>query len=201
MPDDTECGERTRPARFGFSRGLFAMGMGRGWGGDVAGARVGRRLGGGRGGRSGAAGLRRRRAQARLSEEAVPSSAPPRLRPHSRVEESPRQLRAEPGGIYPTLPMLQDMGPDRRGEDGGARKAFRHKEGERISPEKAEEVEGLFERLDGLGSDHRKAAARRSPLGRQFALRPLASSHREDMDENRLTKSRDPRRGGAEDRR
>ena len=63
-----------------------------------------------------------------------------------------------PGVVYPTLTMLQDMGLIEEAKGEGSRKAFQiTAEGRAHLEEKAEEIAALFERLEDLGSDHRKA--------------------------------------------
>lgn len=179
-----DCGPR---GGFGFPAGLFAMAMGRGggrgwsegWGGDW----------GGRGG-----GRHRRR---------VFDAGELRLVLLKLIAEQPRHgydlIRAieelthgsyapSPGVIYPTLTMLEDMGLIDEVKGEGARKAFSiAPDGEAHLAAKADEVEALFERLDHLGSDHRKAGGapiRRSVGNLLSALWTRAT--REDMDDERL---------------
>ena len=181
-----DCGPR---GGFGFPMGLFAMSMGRGggwgrgWGGDW-----GSDWGGGRGGRH------RRR---------VFDAGELRLVLLKLIADQPRHgydlIRAieelthgsyapSPGVIYPTLTMLQDMGLIDEVKADGARKAFSITEdGQAHLAEKTEEVEGLFERLNDLGSDHRKAGG--APIRRSVGNLLSALWHRatrEDMDEDRL---------------
>lgn len=93
-----------------------------------------------------------------------------------------------PGVLYPTLTLLNDMGFTEQTEAEGARKAFgATEEGRAHLEEKADEVEDLFKRLEGLGSQQRTADA--APVGR--AVKNLLSAlwhrmTREDVDEERL---------------
>ena len=108
-----------------------------------------------------------------------------------------------PGVVYPTLTMLQDMGLIEEAKGEGARKAFPiTAEGEAHLAEKADEVAALFERLEDLGSDQRKAGgAPIKPRGRQSALRALAPRHPRGHGRGAPARNRrHPRRGGAEDR-
>jgi DNA-binding PadR family transcriptional regulator len=93
-----------------------------------------------------------------------------------------------PGVVYPTLTMLQDMGLIEEAKGEGARKAFQvTAEGEAHLAEKAEEVAALIERLEGLGSDQRKAGG--APIKRAVGNLLSALWHRatrEDVDEERL---------------
>jgi DNA-binding PadR family transcriptional regulator len=58
-----------------------------------------------------------------------------------------------PGVIYPTLTLLQDMGLIEEAPGEGPRKPFQvTQEGRKHLEEKAEEVEGLLERLKDLGA-------------------------------------------------
>ena len=108
-----------------------------------------------------------------------------------------------PGVVYPTLTLLQDMGLIEEAPGEGARKPFQvTDEGRAHLEERAEEVEGLFERLrdlaprraDGAGPAIGRAVQesddRAQPSGRpRRARRGIAARDR-----------RDPRRGGAADR-
>jgi DNA-binding PadR family transcriptional regulator len=93
-----------------------------------------------------------------------------------------------PGVIYPTLTMLQDMGLIEEAKGAGSRKAFGIKsEGEAHLAEKADEVAALIERLEGAGSDQRKAGG--APIKRAVGNLLSALWHRatrDDMDEARL---------------
>jgi DNA-binding PadR family transcriptional regulator len=93
-----------------------------------------------------------------------------------------------PGVVYPTLTMLQDMGLIEEAPGEGSRKAFQiTADGEAHLAEKAEEVEGLFERLEEVGGDQRKAGG--APIRRAVGNLLSALWHRatrEDMDEARL---------------
>ena len=180
-----ECGSRA----FEVPAGLFAMGLGggrafsRGWGdwGDWS----GRRHGGGRG---------RRR---------VFDSGELRLVLLKLLADQPRHgydlIRAveelthgayapSPGVVYPTLTLLQDMGLIEEQAAEGARKAFAASdEGKAHLAEKADEVEALLARLEGLGSDQRKAGG--APIKRSVANLLQALWHRatsDDMDEEKL---------------
>src|SRR4029453_12469564 len=56
-----------------------------------------------------------------------------------------------PGVVYPTLPLLQDMGQMEEASGEGARRPFQATdEGRKHLEERAEEVEALLERLRGL---------------------------------------------------
>ncbi len=73
-----------------------------------------------------------------------------------------------PGVVYPTLTMLQDMGLIEEEKDEGARKLFAATDDGRAHlEEKVEDVEALFARLEGLGSDRRKAGG--APIKRSVA--------------------------------
>jgi DNA-binding PadR family transcriptional regulator len=93
-----------------------------------------------------------------------------------------------PGVVYPTLTLLNDMGFIEQSETEGARKAFAiTADGKTHLEEKAEEVQALFGRLEGLGAQQRRAEA--APIGR--AVRNLLTAlwqrvTNEDMDEERL---------------
>lgn len=93
-----------------------------------------------------------------------------------------------PGVIYPTLTMLQDMGLIEEAKGEGSRKAFAiTEEGRAHLAEKAEEVTGLFDRLEGIGSDQRKAGG--APIKRAIGNLLSALWHRatrEDVDETTL---------------
>jgi DNA-binding PadR family transcriptional regulator len=65
-----------------------------------------------------------------------------------------------PGIVYPTLTLLQDMGLIEEAPGDGPRKAFQATdEGRAHLAENQDEVEEVFERLDGVGS-HRKRSQR-----------------------------------------
>jgi DNA-binding PadR family transcriptional regulator len=82
-----------------------------------------------------------------------------------------------PGVVYPTLTMLQDMGLIEETKGDGARKIFTATaEGRAHLEEKADEVEALFERLESLGSDQRKAGG--APIKRAVANLLSALWHR-----------------------
>jgi DNA-binding PadR family transcriptional regulator len=181
-----DCG----PRGFDIPAGLFAMGFGggrgwgRGWGGDW-GDWGGRQHGGGRG---------RRR---------VFDSGELRLVLLKLIADQPRHgydlIRAveelthgayapSPGVVYPTLTMLQDMGLIEEQQTEGSRKAFAvTMDGATHLDEKSDEVEGLFQRLEGLGSDQRKAGG--APIKRSVANLLSALWHRatrDDVDEATL---------------
>ena len=87
-----------------------------------------------------------------------------------------------PGVVYPTLTMLQDMGLIEEQQTEGARKVFAAtKEGRDHLAENADDVDGLFERLDDLGSDRRKAGG--APIKRAVANLLSALWHRVTRDE------------------
>ncbi len=70
-----------------------------------------------------------------------------------------------PGIVYPTLTLLQDMGLIEEREAEGARKAYAATaEGSEHLDEKADEVEQLFERLEGLAPKARESGG--PPIGR-----------------------------------
>lgn len=93
-----------------------------------------------------------------------------------------------PGVVYPTLTMLQDMGLIQEAAADGARKAFAiTAEGEAHLAERAEEVEGLFGRLDDAGEGKRRAGGR--PIKRAVGNLLSALWHRvaaDDMSDERL---------------
>ncbi len=177
------------PRGFEFPEGLFAMGFGprgfgRGWGGDWGGD-----WGGGGPGRRG-----RRR---------VFDAGELRLVLLKLIADQPRHgydlIRAieelthgtyapSPGVVYPTLTMLQDMGLIEEAKGEGSRKAYAITEdGTAHLAEKDEEVTGLLERLEGLGSDQRKAGG--APIKRAVGNLLSALWHRatrEDVDEQTL---------------
>jgi DNA-binding PadR family transcriptional regulator len=174
----------------GFPEGLFAMnfggkGFGRGWGGWDADWGGGGHRGGGRG---------RRR---------VFDSGELRLVLLKLIADQPRHgydlIRAieelthgayapSPGVVYPTLTMLTDMGLIEEANAKGSRKAFQiTADGTTHLAEKAEEIEGLLGRLEGLGSDQRKAGG--APIRRSVANLLSALWHRatrDDVDEEAL---------------
>ena len=93
-----------------------------------------------------------------------------------------------PGVVYPTLTMLEDMGLIEEKKGKGARKMFAATaDGEAHLAEKADEVAALLERLEGVGSDQRKAGG--APIKRAIGNLLSALWHRatrDDMDETRL---------------
>jgi DNA-binding PadR family transcriptional regulator len=177
----------------GFPEAIIAMGMGRGWGrGGFGGGWGG--WGGDEWGGGGGRGRGRRR---------MFDSGELRLVLLKLIADQPRHgydlIRAieelthgayapSPGVVYPTLTMLQDMGLIEEAPGEGSRKAFQvNEEGQAHLAEKAEEVEGLFERLEEVGGDQRKAGG--APIRRAVGNLLSALWHRatrEDMDEARL---------------
>lgn len=182
--------------RGGFPEGLFAMGMGRGWGRGGFGGGFGgwggdEWGGGGRGGRGG----RRRMFDAgelRLVLLKLIADQPRHGYDLIRaIEELTHGAYApSPGVVYPTLTMLQDMGLIEEAPGEGSRKAFQvTEEGQAHLAEKAEEIEDLVARLEAVGGDQRKAGG--PPIKR--AVGNLLSSiwhrvTREDMDEETMHK-------------
>ena len=87
-----------------------------------------------------------------------------------------------PGVVYPTLTMLEDMGFIEEQQTEGARKQFAAtSEGKAHLAEKADEVEALFERLEELGGDRRKAGG--APIKRAVGNLLSALWHRVTRDE------------------
>jgi DNA-binding PadR family transcriptional regulator len=183
------CGPRVG----GFPEAIIAMGMGRGWGrggfGGGWGGWGGDEWGGGRGGRGG----RRRMFDAgelRLVLLKLIADQPRHGYDLIRaIEELTHGAYApSPGVVYPTLTMLQDMGLIEEAPGEGSRKAFQiTEEGNAHLAEKEEEVAGLFERLEDVGGDQRKAGG--APIKRAVGNLLSALWHRatrEDMDEARL---------------
>jgi DNA-binding PadR family transcriptional regulator len=176
------------PRGFDFPEGLFAMSFGpKGWGRGGWDSDWG---GGGWGGRRGG----RRR---------VFDAGELRLVLLKLIADQPRHgydlIRAieelthgsyapSPGVIYPTLTMLQDMGLIEEAKGEGSRKAFAvTDEGRAHLAEKEQEIAALFERLEGLGSDQRKAGG--APIKRAIGNLLSALWHRatrEDVDEKTL---------------
>ena len=93
-----------------------------------------------------------------------------------------------PGVVYPTLTMLQDMGLIRETEAEGSRKVFAATpEGQAELAAKAEEVDALLGRLEGVGDTKRKAGG--APIKRAVGNLLSALWHRvtrEDIDEATL---------------
>jgi DNA-binding PadR family transcriptional regulator len=82
-----------------------------------------------------------------------------------------------PGVIYPTLTMLQDMGLIEEAKGDVSRKIFAvTAEGQAHLEEKKDEVDALFERLEALGTDQRKAGG--APIKRAVANLLAALWHR-----------------------
>ena len=105
------------------------------------------------------------------------------------IEElSHGEYSPSPGVVYPTLTLLSDMGFIEQTEAEGARKAFgASEEGRAHLEEKSEEVQALFERLEALGAQQRRADA--APIGRAVKNLMSALWHRvisEDSDEERV---------------
>ncbi len=180
------CGPR------GFPEAIIAMGMGRGWGrggfGGGWGQWGGDEWGGGGRGRG-----RRRMFDAgelRLVLLKLIADQPRHGYDLIRaIEELTHGAYApSPGVVYPTLTMLQDMGLIEEAKGEGSRKAFQiTADGEAHLAEKKDEVDGLFERLDEVGGDQRKAGG--APIRRAVGNLLSALWHRatrEDMDEARL---------------
>jgi DNA-binding PadR family transcriptional regulator len=93
-----------------------------------------------------------------------------------------------PGVVYPTLTMLEDMGLIAPAQTEGQRKAYSiTADGQARLADRADEVEGLFERLSGFGADQRKAGG--APIKRAVGNLLSALWHRvtrEDADEETL---------------
>lgn len=183
------CGPR------GFPEAVIAMGMGRGWGRGGFGGGWGQ-WGGDEWGSGGGRGRGRRR---------MFDSGELRLVLLKLIADQPRHgydlIRAieelthgayapSPGVVYPTLTMLQDMGLIEEAPGEGSRKAFQiTADGEAHLAEKTEEVEGLFERLEEVGGDQRKAGG--PPIKRAVGNLLSAIWHRvtrDDMDEATMHK-------------
>ena len=170
--------------------GLLAMGFGpRGWGGGGwEGGDWSAEFGRGRGGR----GKRRmfESGELRLVLLKLIADQPRHGYDLIRaVEEMTHGSYApSPGVVYPTLTLLEDMGLIEEKKGKSARKLFAATaEGEAHLAEKAEEIAALFERLEGVGSDQRKAGG--APIKRAVGNLLSALWHRatrDDMDEARL---------------
>jgi len=174
---------RCDPRGFGDLPGLFAMrfGGGRGWGGEW-----GDWGGEGFGGRHRGGGRRR-----------VFDSGELRLVLLKLISDEPRHgydlIRAieemthgayapSPGVVYPTLTLLEDMGFIAETQSGGTRKAYAATaEGEAHLAEKKAEIEALFERIEGLGDDRRKAGG--PPIKRAVGNLLAALWHRVTRDD------------------
>lgn len=93
-----------------------------------------------------------------------------------------------PGVVYPTLTLLQDMGLIEEAPGEGARKPFQATdEGRKHLQERAEEVDGLFERLQDLKPRDEHLAG--PTIGRAVRNLMTALSHRvsrEGLDEDLL---------------
>lgn len=82
-----------------------------------------------------------------------------------------------PGIVYPTLTLLQDMGLIEEAEAEGSRKPFQiTDEGRQHLEERGEEVEELFERLEGLAPEDQHSAG--PAIGRAVKNLMAALSHR-----------------------
>ena len=183
---DHDCGPRGR-IHLSIPDGLMAMRGGRGWHGrwgpfsfDVDGLDFGGRGGG-----------RNRRRSARMFE-----SGELRLVLLKLISEQPRHgydlIRAiedmtggeyapSPGVVYPTLTLLQDMGLIEEAPGDGPRKSFQvTDEGRSYLDERAEESEGLFERLEDLKPADRHTAG--PAIGRAVKNLMTALSHRVSRD-------------------
>ena len=170
------------PRGFDIPAGLFAMGFGprgggwgRGWGGwdsDWG--------GGGRG---------RRRRQFDSGELRLlllyliadkPRHGYDLIRAIEELTEG--HYAPSPGVVYPTLTMLNDMGLIEEVPGEGSRKAYQATaEGRAHLEEKAEEASDLFERLNSMGGDHRKAGG--APIKRAVGNLLSALWHRVTRDE------------------
>jgi DNA-binding PadR family transcriptional regulator len=181
------------PRGGGFPEAIIAMGMGRGWGRHGFGGGFGG-WGGDEWGGGGGRGRGRRRmfdaGELRLVLLKLIADQPRHGYDLIRaIEELTHGAYApSPGIVYPTLTMLQDMGLIEEAPGEGSRKAFQiTSEGTAHLTEKAEEVDGLFERLEDVGGDQRKAGG--APIRRAVGNLLSALWHRatrEDMDEARL---------------
>lgn len=171
------CGPRSS---FEFPEGLFAMGFGprggwgRGWGGwdsDWGGGRRGRR-------RVFEPGELRLVLLKLIADQ--PRHGYDLIR---AIEEMTHGVYApSPGVVYPTLTMLQDMGLIEEAKGEGSRKAFAvTDEGRTHLEERSEEIDGLIERLEDLGSDQRKAGG--APIKRAVGNLLSALWHRVTRDE------------------
>jgi DNA-binding PadR family transcriptional regulator len=86
-----------------------------------------------------------------------------------------------PGVVYPTLTLLQDMGLIEEAAGEGPRKAFRAtEEGQAHLAERAEEIEGLFERLRDLKPREEQTAG--PAIGRAVRNLMTALRHRVGRD-------------------
>ncbi len=179
------CGPRGRFEN-NFPEGLFAMGSGPGRGGfgpfhfDIG-------DGEGWGGRSGGRGRGRKR---------MFESGELRLVLLKLIADEPRhgydliraiedltggQYAPSPGVIYPTLTLLQDMGLIEEAPGEGPRKPFQATdEGRAHLAEKADEVEALVERLEGLAPSSGGTGG--PPIGRAIKNLMTALSHRVGRD-------------------
>jgi len=86
-----------------------------------------------------------------------------------------------PGVVYPTLTLLQDMGLIEEAPGEGPRKSFQAtNEGRAYLEERAEESDGLFERLGDLKPSERHTAG--PAIGRAVKNLMTALSHRVSRD-------------------
>jgi len=167
-------------------RGAFAMGWGgrgrgwRHWGGDWSDEGGGRR------------GRRRQFDSAELRLILLKLIADQPRHGYDLIraieEVSGGEYSPSPGVIYPTLTLLNDMGFIEQSEAEGARKAFAATdEGRAHLEEKSEEVQALFDRLEALGVQQRRADA--APIGRAVKNLMSALWHRvtsEDSGDERV---------------
>ncbi len=174
------CGPR------GGREGLFAMDFGRGFGASFGPGGFEFDLGGG-GGRGGPRGRGRRR---------MFESGELRLVLLKLIADQPRHgydlIRAieerthgsyapSPGGVYPTLTMLQDMGLIAEVEAEGSRKLFAATdEGRAHLADKSGEIDSLLARLDDAGEGPRRAGG--APIKRAVGNLMSAVWHRVTRD-------------------
>jgi DNA-binding PadR family transcriptional regulator len=179
-----DCGPRGR-FEFHIPEGLMAMRGGRGWQGSWGPFRFDIGDDGGPGGRG-----RGRRAR-RMFE-----SGELRLVLLKLIVDEPRHgydlIRAieeltggeyapSPGVVYPTLTLLQDMGLIDEAPGDGPRRSFQATaEGRAHLEERAEEVEGLFERLRDLAPREESSAG--PAIGRAVKNLMTALRHRVGRD-------------------
>jgi DNA-binding PadR family transcriptional regulator len=180
------CGPR------GFPEAIIAMGMGRGWGRSGFGGGWGQWGGDEWGGGGRGRGRRRMFDVGDLRLVLLKLIADQQRHGYDlirAIEELTHGVYApSPGVVYPTLTMLQDMGLIEETKGEAARKVFKvTKDGKAHLAEKADEVAGLFERLEDVGGDQRKAEG--PPIRR--AVGNLLSSiwhrvTRDEMDEETM---------------
>jgi len=176
------------PRGFEFPEAVFAMGMGRGgrhgWGGRHSGGDWGDWGGGWGGGhRHGRRGRVFDAGELRLVLLKLIADEPRHGYDLIRaVEELTHGVYApSPGVVYPTLTMLQDMGLIEEAGEAGTRKAFAvTEEGRAHLAENGGQIEGLLARLEGLGSDRRRAGG--APIQRAVGNLLSAVWHRVTRD-------------------